>query len=278
MPPTSTASRAATPPATAKARQRPDIANRRLIAVSAVMAVALGLYFVVLPYLPGTLRKAGSPAVYLIGAAGALLLLVAVVFSLVKRTGRGGSPVGWFIAHVVCSNLGFVLVAIHTTGKLDRAPALLLLNLIAIMGIGIWARVVASRSMADTFGTKMKGFAVPDAATRAELKAVIEKKSAVLTRLDPAAREATFSVTLGHFLKSPAVALSYLKLERAEERLMGARDSVAPAQAWWRALHMALAAAFVIGLLIHVVLVTFFAGYVAGGQPIHWWHLTAWDF
>lgn len=257
---------------------RPDIANRKLIVVSALMAVFLVFYFALLPLLPAAMRKAGSAPVYLIGAAGALLLLVAAAFVVAKRTGRGGSPVGWFIAHVVCGNLGFLLVAIHTTGKLDRAPALLLLNLLALMGLGIWARVSASRSMADTFGTKLRGFGTPDATTRAALKAVIEQKTTLLTRLDPQASEATFSVTLPHLVRRPADALAYLKLERAEERLMGARGSVGRAQAWWRALHMALAAAFVIGLLIHVILVTFFAGYVAGGEPIHWWHITAWDF
>lgn len=242
------------------------------------MTVLLVLYFALLPFLSETMRKAGSPAVYLVGLAGTLLLLVAAAFVAVKRTGRGGSPVGWFIAHVLCGNLGFVLVAIHTTGKLDRAPALLLLNLLALMGLGIWARVSASRSMADTFGTKIRGFAAPDAATRAALKDILEKKSVVLMQLDPDAKEATFSVTLSHLLRRPRAAAAYLRLARAETQLMGTRQSVGLAQAWWRPLHLALAAAFIIGLLIHVSLVTFFAGYVAGGGPIHWWHLTAWDF
>ena len=52
---------------------------------------------------------------------------------------------------IAAGNIGFVLVAIHTTGKFDRPPALLLLNLLALMAIGIWARVRASRAMADTF-------------------------------------------------------------------------------------------------------------------------------
>jgi hypothetical protein len=47
-------------------------------------------------------------------------------------------------------------------------------------------------------------------------------------------------------------------------------------QAWWRPLHMALAWLFVLGVVIHVVTVTFFAGYVADGGPITWWHLRAW--
>ena len=130
----------------------------------------LVIYFVMLPMLPEFMRKPGSPVIYLIGVAGTLLLFVAGAFVAAKRTGRGGSPVGWFIAHVVCGNIGFVLVAIHTTGKLDQMPALLLLNLVALMALGIWARVRAARTMADTFGTKLRGFAARDTTRRSALK------------------------------------------------------------------------------------------------------------
>ena len=57
---------------------------------------------------------------------------------------------------------------------------------------------------------------------------------------------------------------------------MGTRASVGFAQAWWRPLHLAIAALFVAGLLVHVVTVTFFAGYVADGGRITWWHLMDW--
>lgn len=224
------------------------------------------------------MAKPGSPIVYLLGVIGSLLLLVAAVFVVVKRTGRGGSPVGWFIAHIACANIGFLLVAIHTTGKLDRPPALLLLNLLLLMALGVWARVRAARTMADTFGTKLKGFTAADSSRHAELRQVIDAKEALLQSLDPKAQEATFSVTLPHLLRRPLSSVQYLRLVQQEQQLMGARTSVAPAQAWWRPLHLALAAAFIIGLLIHVVMVTFFAGYVAEGRPITWWHLTAWDF
>ena len=53
-------------------------------------------------------------------------------------------------------------------------------------------------------------------------------------------------------------------------------NRVGGAQAYWRALHLALAGLFVIGLFIHVIPVTFFAGYVADGGEIYWWHLTKW--
>ncbi|MEM7748819.1 MAG: hypothetical protein AAF346_11240 [Pseudomonadota bacterium] len=236
------------------------------------------MYFLSLPALPEFMRKPGSPAIYLFGAAGSALLLVAAVFVFVKRTGRGGSPVNWFIAHVICSNIGFVLVAIHTTGKLDQMPALLLLNLVALMALGIWARLHASRAMADTFGNKLRGFSAGNDQRRAELKELIERKSNLLTQLDPDAHEATFSVALAHYFRRPFIALAYQRLVQEEQQLIGARASVGWVQAWWRPLHLTLAATFVLGLLIHVVMVTFFAGYVADGGPVTWWHVSAWDF
>jgi hypothetical protein len=63
---------------------------------------------------------------------------------------------------------------------------------------------------------------------------------------------------------------------REENGLVGTRASVGMEQAWWRPLHLALAYLFVLGLVIHVITVTFFAGYVADGAAITWWHLKAW--
>jgi uncharacterized protein YhhL (DUF1145 family) len=67
-----------------------------------------------------------------------------------------------------------------------------------------------------------------------------------------------------------------VRLAREESRLLGVRRAVGPAQAWWRPLHMLIAWVFILGVLVHVVTVTFFAGYVADGGPVTWWHLTAW--
>ena len=133
-----------------------------------------------------------------------------------------------------------------------------------------------SRQITATFAAKAPAFAVPDAATRGRLRQIIAEKSRLLAQLDPQANEGTFAVNLPHFLRSPRLACTYRALAREESRLLGVRQAVPPSQAWWRPLHMALAWLFVAGVLIHVVTVTFFAGYVAGGGPITWWHLTAW--
>jgi hypothetical protein len=94
--------------------------------------------------------------------------------------------------------------------------------------------------------------------------------------LDPQAREGTFSVTLSHWWRSPRLAYAYHRLASEEAWLLGTRRAVGVSQGWWRPLHMALAWIFVLGVVIHVITVTFFAGYVADGGPITWWHLKAW--
>ena len=256
--------------------RRPDIGNRVLIGMVAAIVLALLLYVLLLPSLPPALRTPGSPALYLVGVGGACLLLVSMAFVLVKRTGWGGSPPAWFVAHVVASSLGTVLVVIHSAGYLRRPPALLFLALLGLILLGVWGRVWLSRRMSGTFGTKHAHFAALGEDKRAALRDIIAEKVALLRTLDPAAREGTFSVTLAHRLRHPRLAARYAALARREDALMGTRAMVSPQQGYWRAAHLALAYTFVAGLVIHVVTVTFFAGYVADGGPITWWHLAEW--
>jgi hypothetical protein len=155
-------------------------------------------------------------------------------------------------------------------------PALLLANLVLLMAIGLWARVHGARRMADTFATKQHGFAAPSPDARARLRGLIQEKHRLLAALDPVAEEATFSPSLSHWLSRPGLARRYVRLAREEARVMGQRASVTPAQAWWRMVHLVLAAVFVAGLTVHVVLVTFFAGWVADGGDVYWWHLSRW--
>ncbi|MGA0115263.1 MAG: hypothetical protein ACO3IW_06910 [Burkholderiales bacterium] len=256
--------------------QRRDFPDARLLQLTVATVIAIVLWFVIRGALPEMWRTPGSPALYLTGVAGVLLLLVPVAFVIAKRGGSGANPVNWFNAHVACSLAGMVLIAIHSGGFLRRPPALLLLALVALAALGVWARVRGSRRMSSTFASKAPAFAVPDAATRERLRALIIEKRRLLAELDPQATEGTFSVNLPHFISHPLLALAYRKLAREESRLLGTRIAVSAQQAWWRPLHMALAWLFVLGVVIHVVTVTFFAGYVADGGPITWWHLTAW--
>lgn len=255
---------------------RHDLSDGRLLRYCFMAIGALALWVTMRPFLPEALRTPGSPVLYVAGVLGVVLLLVPVAFFVAKRSGRSEQPVSWFNAHVMCSLAGLVLVFIHSGGYLRRPPALLLLTLIALAFLGVWARVRGSRRMAATFAEKAPAFVVPDVMTRDRLRDIIAAKRALLLQLEPQAQEATFSVNLPHFLRAPGLARAYQRLAREESRLIGTRRAVPLRQAWWRPLHMALAWLFVCGVVIHVITVTFFAGYVADGGPITWWHLAAW--
>ncbi|HZM35529.1 MAG TPA: hypothetical protein VFC18_13680 [Burkholderiales bacterium] len=257
--------------------KRPDLGNRLLAIMVAGGVSILVVYFAVIqPALPLAWRTPGSPELYLTGVAGAALLLVSMGFVLAKRTGRGGSAPAWFVAHVVGGTAGAVLVAVHSAGFLRRPPALLFLALIALVLLGVWARTHGASRMAATFATKRASFAPADPAKRQQFAQIIAAKRALLARIDREANEGVFSITLTHWLRSPRISWQYSRLMREENRLMGTRASVGFEQAWWRPLHLALAYVFILGLLVHVVTVTFLAGYVADGGPITWWHLKDW--
>jgi len=262
---------------------RPVLSNRFLkwLAPLLVLVVA-GYFWLLFPALPEEWRKAGSPELYLTGLFGALLLLVSMVFVLVKRGGGGNQAPFWYVAHVLCASVGAVLIAVHGAGNLSRPPALLYLAIVALMVLGIWARLRLSSRVSATFAEKHKSFAAratdSDQPGREAFRKIIDDKIDVLKHLDAAANEATFSVRPIHFLCHPFLALRYHRFARQEQSMLGTRKAIPASQAYWRALHMALAYLFVLGIVIHVITVTFFAGYVADYDlnAITWWHLTKW--
>jgi hypothetical protein len=260
------------PPANARNR----FSDQSLVAVLSAAVILIIAFFLIRPMLPTAWLAPGSAQLQTCAIIAAILLLVPVGFSLNKRTGAGGAPTRWFIAHVLAATVGMVLAAIHSAARLDGPPALLLLAVGVLAITGVVARVYLSRNMSATFGTKRTAFGAPDKERRAQLHELIERKCAALANLDPVANEATFSITLGHWLRNPIQARAYHQLERAETRLIRARHSVGAGQAWWRPLHVVVGYGLVIGLVVHIVTVTFFAGYVAEGREIYWWHLTAW--
>ena len=159
-----------------------------------------------------------------------------------------------------------------------KPPATLFVLLLLLIGLGVWSRLQGARMMARTFGEKRTGFAKPDPAVRARLAALIERKQALLAKLDPSANEALFSPQFRHWLSAPVLALRYTKLAVEESSIVGAAAGLPQIQARWRLVHRLAALAFVGGLLAHIIIVMLFAGYAADGGDIYWLHFAAWDF
>jgi len=255
---------------------RNRLSDRALILTVVAAVILIIAFILVRPILSAAWLAPGSAPLQTSAIIAALLFLVPVGFSVNKRTGAGGPPTRWFIAHVLATLAGTVLAVIHGAARLDSPPALLLLAIVALAATGVIARVYLSRNMSATFGTKRAAFRAPDENRGAQLHKLIDHKRKKLHELDPTADEAIFSLTLRHWLYKPHQALAYHRLQSAESRLIGTRSSVGVAQAWWRPLHVALGYILVAGLLVHIITVTFFAGYVADGREIYWWHLAAW--
>lgn len=255
--------------------RRSDLSDRAIALLGAAAAAAVAAYYAAAyPLLPSAWRTPGSRELYLSGVAGAALLLVPMIFALAKRTGRGGSPPAWFVAHVVASVTGTVLIAIHVGGSLGKPPALLFATLLVLVALGGWARTRGSRHLAGTFASRQTAFSPNTDEARRLFAHIIVRKHALLARLDPVAREALFSVTLRHWLRSPVLSWRYAALAREERRLLGTGGWAPTAQTLARRLHILLAYLFVAGLIAHVVIVTFFADYAARGGPVTWWHVS----
>jgi hypothetical protein len=58
--------------------------------------------------------------------------------------------------------------------------------------------------------------------------------------------------------------------------MVGARQAAGKIRGWSRRIHIAVAVLFYGGLLAHIIVVLFFAGYVVGDGEIDWWYITAW--
>lgn len=220
--------------------------------------------------------RPGSPLLQSLAIIGSLLLLASFAAVLAKRFGRPGKT--GFRAHVGLASLGLALVLAHWSFQVFQFPTLLLVMLACLVALGLWSRSAGAKQMAGTFGRKHGAFAAPSPATRERLKALIGEKRALLERIDRQASEATFSLQPRHWLSKPMQARAYQALCAEELRLTGATAVLSRGQRYWRLAHRLLAWGFVGGLLMHVIIVLFFAGYVADGGEIYWWHFTDWDF
>ena len=253
---------------------RPDLSQRHILALAVTVAAML-LAVVLLPAWP----RPGSAAGQISAAAGALLLLAPLTFVLMKRSGASASPPAWFIAHALCATLGTCLILIHAAaGDWLSPPGAVLLLLIFLILQGSLIRALLARGFSLLFArsSDARGFSAPPALDKVTLQLIIDAKRSLLLKLDAGADEALFSPALGHWIRHPLLSLRYQLLAEREARVVGARAGAGVLLGWSRRIHMLAALGFYLGLLAHVIVVLFFAGYAAAGEPIDWWHVTAW--
>ena len=255
-------------------RNRPDLSERNILLLlcCVIILAALTLAWPGIPAPGSTLGQ--TCALF-----GAILLLAPFAFVVMKRSGKTDSPPAWFIAHVLATSLGSCLIFIHVAnGNWLSPPGMVLLLMVFLILQGSLLRVVLSRGFSLLFArsSAAQGFTAPPGLNRNALQQVIDDKVELLARLDANADEALFSPALKHWLRQPWNSLRYHRLVEREARMEGARAGAGVVLAWSRRIHMLAALAFYLGLIAHIIVVLFFAGYAARGGDIEWWHITAW--
>ena len=240
-----------------------------------VLAV-IGLTIALSPFVQ---NRPGSPNAQWAGAIGAMLLLAPMFFSMIKRSGLSASPPFWFVTHVLFAFLGGAFILYHASnGDWFSPPGMVLLLMLFLLVQGVFLRTSVSKNFSLLFARTSiaPGFSKPDSLDKAKLRVLIEYKQRLLHRLDTNASEALFSPNLRHWLTHPLLSLRYQRLISMEADMVGARQSAGLILAWSRRLHMLAATLFYLGLISHVIVVLFFAGYAAGDEEITWWYVTDW--
>ena len=160
-----------------------DLSNFYLIAIVCGAIIISLITLVAVDCLPVGLRQPGSPLLQSAAIIGSILLILSFLAILAKRFGKPGRS--GFKAHVWLANIGFILIIAHSGLAVLSIPGILLILLLVIAILGIYARLVLSRQMENTFGTKHTGFSAPDETMRNELKHLIAHKQRLLKKNRP---------------------------------------------------------------------------------------------
>ena len=253
---------------------RPDLSTRSILTLAGmVILVASSAMLWPLVSTPG------SVAGQLCAVLGALLLLAPLAFVIMKRSGWSANPPLWFIGHVLATSLGSCLIFIHVaSGDWLTPPGVVLLLMLFLILQGSLLRGILTRGFSLLFARSSApmGFSAPAGLDKLALQQIINTKIDLLGTIDPAADEALFSPALKHWLRQPLRSARYQLLAEREAHMIGARAGAGAGLGWSRRIHMLAALAFYLGLVAHIIVVLFFAGYAAGGGVIDWWYITAW--
>ncbi|MGH7321653.1 MAG: hypothetical protein ACRELA_18800 [Candidatus Rokuibacteriota bacterium] len=253
--------------------------SRTLLAVS-VGAPILGLAYAaatskVFPYD----ARPGAPVGQTLGVIAAGLMIATLLYLPAKRGDVLTVPNRRLaLLHIILGSVGAAVALAHSRLVVTEPPFLVLLAFLGLLATGLYGRLVASQRLGPTFGRGgnpfRSGGGPPD-----ELRAFAARKRALLARVDPGAREATFTLSLGHWNRQPLRSLRYYVLSFEERRRMraleaaGYRERMGLLEQVWRVGHLLLAWLAILGLLAHVTTTLFFADFAAGGREIYWWHL-----
>ena len=251
-----------------------SIHDRLLTYLISIASLSLFGYFSFLHLLPSMWHMPGSPVLYIFGVIGSLFLSFSIVFLFLKRTNVSKKPVFWFNCHVVTAVIGSVLVTIHSSGHLRYAPALLLLALLALTLLGIFVRFYVSKNNQKIFSSKIRFFHTIEPDDKAKIESIITKKEKLLLSFEPDSNEGTFSLNLKHWFCHPIFAIRFYNLVRQENFYIRKRFEHSFFIRFWRSIHISLSIIFFLGLIAHIIVVTFFASYVSDGSDIYWWHIS----
>lgn len=223
--------------------------------------------------------RPGAPVGQTLGVIAGCLMIASLLYLPAKRSEALTTPNRRLVVvHVLVGSVGAVVALAHSRLVVNQLPILVLIAFLGLLGTGLYGRLVGSQRMGPTFGRGGNPFR-PGGGAPQELRAFVEKKTTLLARLAPGAREATFTLSLGHWLRRPVRATRYYALSLLERRRMralaaaGYQERMSLPERLWRVGHLLLAWLAVLGLLAHVVTTLFFAEFAAGGREIYWWHL-----
>jgi len=258
--------------------------SNRLVGQAALGALAISVTVVLfLPAFDLDLRP-GSPVGQSVGIIAAVLLVGSLGYVLVRRSdARETSKPRAQLLHAVVGSVGVGLAIVHSHAYLREWSALVFLAALGLLATGLYGRILSPQRVGRAFGREAVpfGFAA-DARPDPRLGAILKEKQKLAGILSGGRTpEGQFVLRVEHWRTRPSQAWRYQRLAATERALLArhprsARALVPAPERWWRRLHLVFALLFGLGIVAHVVTTVFFAGYVADGREVYWWHLTAW--